>query len=172
MTTESTAPRFSSRLMPHPMLSLVLLGVWLLLNNSMHPRMVLLGILFGLAIPPFTHAFWPERPRIFSPMALIRFIPVFLWDVVIANFSVAGLILNFRRKLRPSWIVVPLDLTNPFAIVTLANVISLTPGTVSSQLSPDRKTLLVHALDLDDEETRVREIKERYETPLREIFEC
>jgi multicomponent K+:H+ antiporter subunit E len=48
----------------------------------------------------------------------------------------------------------------------------LTPGTVSAKLSEDRRTLLVHTLDVDDEAALVAEIKQRYETPLKEIFEC
>lgn len=162
----------TSRLLPHPVLSVVLLVVWLLLVNSVSPRMILLGVIWGLAIPPFTYPFWPDRPQVCRPIALIRFVPLFLWDVIIANFSVAWLILNWRRKLRPTWIVIPLELTAPHAITTLANVISLTPGTVSSQLGRDRKTLLVHVLDVEDPDAMVRHIKSRYEARLKEIFEC
>jgi len=159
-------------LLPHPILSLALLVSWLFLNNSVHPRMILLGIAFGIAIPLFTKPFWPDRPQICSVGALFRFLPVFIWDIVVANMQVAWLIVNFRRKLRPAWVVVPLDITDPYAITTLANVISLTPGTVSSEIGPDRKTLLVHGLDVDDPGETVARIKQRYEKPIKEIFEC
>jgi multicomponent K+:H+ antiporter subunit E len=162
----------ASRLIPHPVLSLVLVVVWLLLVNDVSPRMILLGVIFGLAIPPFTYPFWPDRPRICRPFALARFLPIFLWDVVVANIYVAWLILNWTRTLRPTWIVIPLDVTEPHAITTLANVISLTPGTVSSEIGPGRRTLLVHVLDTDDPDALVRHIKSRYEARLKEIFEC
>lgn len=157
--------------LPHPLLTLSLVVVWLLLVNSLHPRMILLGLGFGLAIPLFTRSFWPDRPRILRAGILFRFLPVFLWDVVIANIQVAWLIVNVRRELRPTWIVIPLDIRNPYAITSLANVISLTPGTVSSELGPGRKTLLVHSLDVDDADALVTHIKNRYEAPLKEIFE-
>jgi multicomponent K+:H+ antiporter subunit E len=54
----------------------------------------------------------------------------------------------------------------------LASVISLTPGTVSADLSDDRKTLLVHGLNVVDEAAAVAEIKQRYEAPLLEVFTC
>lgn len=161
----------TSRIFPHPVLSFVLLVVWLLLVNEITFRMVLLGLVFGLAIPTFTYSFWPERPHVRRPFALVRFVPLFLWDVLVANLSVAWLILNFRRTLRPTWIVIPLELRESHAITTLANVISLTPGTVSSELGPDRRTLLVHVLDVEDPEAMVQHIKTRYEARLKEIFE-
>ncbi len=158
--------------LPHPYMTLVLVGVWLMLNNTLHPRHVLIGAVLGFAIPLFAQHFLPEAPRIRSWRAAMRFLPLFLWDVVVANFVVAGLILNLRRRMRPSWVAVPLDLVDPYAITTLANVISLTPGTVSSRLDDGRRTLLVHVLDTADPAAEVARIKSRYERPIREIFEC
>jgi multicomponent K+:H+ antiporter subunit E len=160
------------RWLPHPFMTLALGGVWLMLNNTLHPRHVLIGAVLGFAIPLFAQHFLPEAPRIRSWRAVGRFLPLFLWDVVVANFVVAGLILNFRRRVRPTWVAVPLDLADPYAITTLANVISLTPGTVSSQLDAQRRTLLVHVLDTADPAAEVARIKTRYERPIREIFEC
>jgi multicomponent K+:H+ antiporter subunit E len=154
----------------HPVISLALVVIWLLLVNSVHPRMILLGLLLGFAIPLFTQIFLPDPPHVRSWRTLVRFVPLFLWDVVVANLSVARLILSFRRRMRPTWIVVPLDLENPYAISVLASVISLTPGTVSAQMSPDRRALLVHVLDTADPEAEVARLKTRYERPLEEIF--
>ena len=68
--------------------------------------------------------------------------------------------------------MVPLSLRNEVAISLLANIICLTPGTVSARLSADHRELLVHALDCADGEALVATIKSRFEAPLREIFEC
>ena len=76
------------------------------------------------------------------------------------------------RRLRPGFVELPLDLTDEFAITLLASTISLTPGTVSADVSEDRRTLLIHALDVDDQDAMIRQIKQRYERPLKEIFEC
>lgn len=159
------------RWLPHPLLTPALAAIWLLLNNSIAPGQVLLGLLLGWAIPRFTLAFWPEQVRIYSPGGLWRFAGVFLSDVLVANLAVARLILAGPRALRPAFVVVPLDLSSDLAISLLANTICLTPGTVSASLSADRRQLLVHALDVEDAADLVATIKSRFEAPLKTIFE-
>jgi len=160
------------RLLPHPLLTPVIAALWLLLNNSIAPGQVLLGLALGWAIPRFTLAFWPEPVRIRKPLALARFTAVFLYDMLLANLTVARLILAGPRRLRPAFVTVPLDLSDDFAISMLANIICLTPGTVSARLSADRRELLVHALDVGSPAALVTTIKTRFEAPLKEIFEC
>lgn len=157
--------------LPHPVLSAIILAMWLLLAGDPDPGSALMGAALAVAVPLFARVFLPVRPDVRSVTALARFVPRFAWDVVVANFEVAYLILSVRREVRPHWLVIPLELEDPHAITTLANVISLTPGTVSSELGPGRRTLLVHALDVDDPDEEVARIKSRYEKPLKEIFE-
>ena len=149
-----------ARWLPHPLLTPVLMATWLLLNNSLAPGHLVLGLLLGLVIPRFTLAFWPERVRIRRPRALLGLAGVFLQ------------VLAGPRALRPAFVVVPLALRDELAISLLANIICLTPGTVSARLSADRRELLVHALDCADTVALVATIKSRFEAPLREIFEC
>jgi multicomponent K+:H+ antiporter subunit E len=158
------------RLLPHPILSLILVVLWLMLSQDVTAGAVILGGVLAVSIPLFTSEFWPERPKIRSWGALIKFMPVFLWDVLVANLRVAWLIVNVAHTLRPRWLVIPLDVQNPHGITTLANVISLTPGTVSAEVGADRKTLLVHALDVADPDEEIATIKQRYERPIMEIF--
>ena len=159
------------RLLPHPLTTLALTLVWLLLVNSLASGQIVLGLLLGWAIPLFTLRFWPETLRISRPFTLLRFIIRLLGDIVAANLTVAWLILGRPERLRPAFIIVPLALKSDLAISLLANTICLTPGTVSSRLSLDRKHLLVHTLDTADPERLVATIKSRYEAPLQEIFE-
>lgn len=160
------------RLLPHPLLTLLLAAVWLLLSNSAAPGHILLGLLLGWAIPFFSRHFWPEPVQIRNPRILLRFTAVVLYDIVIANLAVARLILGRPQQLRPAFVPMPLDLTSDLAISLLANTICLTPGTVSAQLSPDRRTLLIHALDVADHDELIASVKERYEAPLKKVFEA
>lgn len=161
-----------NRWLPQPLFSLFLWLVWLLLANSLQPGHIVLGGVLALALPLFTSRFWPDRPCMRRPLAFATYLAVFLWDIIVANLAVARLILGPVRRLRPAFISLPLDLRNDFAITVLAHSISLTPGTVSSKISEDRRTLLVHVLDLEDEALLVGRIKKRYEAPLKEIFPC
>lgn len=156
---------------PHPVLSLTLLIVWLLLNNSFSVGQLLLGTLFAWLIPLITHPFWPEKVCLRKPLTLLKFVIIVLWDILIANFVVAKQILSKNHKLQPTFLEIPLQLENPLAIGIMANTISLTPGTVSCDLSIDRKVLLIHALNSCDPQTEIKTIQQRYEQPLKEVFE-
>lgn len=159
------------RLLPHPALSIMLLIVWLLMANTVTVGGVLLGAVFGLVLPKFTEPFWPDRPRVRFGRALLGYCVIVLFDIVVANFQVARLILFRRnRDLRSRWLVVPIALRTPEAVTVLAATISLTPGTVSSDVSADGRSLLVHALDVGDEAAEIARIKTRYEARLQRIF--
>ena len=160
-----------TRLLPHPGLSAMLLIVWLLMANSITIGGILLGSLFALVLPQVTQPFWPDRPRMRFGRALLGYAAIVLFDIVVANLQVAWLILFRRtRDLRVRWLVVPIDLATPEAITMLAGTISLTPGTVSSDVSADGRFLLVHALDVADGAAEVARIKSRYEARLQRIF--
>lgn len=159
------------RLLPHPLLSLMLVLLWLLLVNQLSTGHVVLGALFGWLIPFATSPFWPERIRIRHPLILLHYLGILIIDIVRGSFHVARLILLGPNRLRPVFIEVPLALKTDLAISLLANTISLTPGTVSALLSEDRRALIVHTLDTGDAEALIAEIKQRYETPLKRIFE-
>lgn len=159
------------RLLPHPLITLALTLVWLLLVNSVASGQIVLGLVLGWAIPLFTLRFWSETPRIHRPLILLRFIVRVLGDIVVANLTVARLILGRPERLRPAFVLMPLALKSDLAISLLANTICLAPGTVSARLTLDRRHLLVHTLDTADAERLVATIQSRYETPLQEIFE-
>jgi multicomponent K+:H+ antiporter subunit E len=159
------------RFLPHPLLTLTLAILWLLLVNQLSAGHIVLGALLGWLIPFATSSFWPERIRIRHPLTLLSFLLVFVYDIVRGSFLVAWLILKGPKRLRPAFVEVPLALETDLAISLLANTISLTPGTVSASLSADKRTLIVHTLDTDDTAALIAEIKQRYETPLKQIFE-
>jgi multicomponent K+:H+ antiporter subunit E len=159
------------RLLPHPLLSLSLVLLWLLLVNAVSAGHLLLGALLGWLIPFATARFWPEAIRVRRPGVLLRFLGVFAYDIVRGSFQVAWLILKGPAGLRPAFVEVPLDLVTDLGISLLANTISLTPGTVSAKLSADRRTLIVHTIDTADPAALAAEIKQRYEIPLRQVFE-
>lgn len=161
------------RWLPHPLLSLLLLLVWLLLNNTVAMGHVVLGAGLAVVIPFLTIGFWPEQVRVRRPWVLLKFTVVVLWDIVVANLHVAVLILGSTRKLQPAFMVLELDIRSPLGVSLLANTISLTPGTVSCEVSADRRQLLVHALHVTDVAASIREMKQRYEQPLMEVLgEC
>ncbi|PBN44549.1 Na+/H+ antiporter subunit E [Sphingobium sp. D43FB] len=159
------------RLLPHPGLTLLLVTMWMLVLNSLSIGGFLLGLFFAIVVPLFTAPFWPDRPQMRLGLPLLGYAFLVLWDIVVANFQVARLILFRRnRDFRSCWLSIPLELRSAEAITLLAGTISLTPGTVSTDISTDGRHLLVHALDTGDAAGEITRIKTRYERRLLEIF--
>ncbi|MFC4260339.1 Na+/H+ antiporter subunit E [Marinobacter lacisalsi] len=155
---------------PQPWLSLTLFVVWQFLADGVSGASVVMGLILATIIPQITYRFWPDSPRLHKPWVLVKYLLVVFYDIVVASVSVAILILNPRRP-RPAFVSYPLTLDHPMAITILASTISLTPGTVSSDVSDDGQLLLIHALDVDDDAELIRSIHERYEKPLMEVFQ-
>ncbi|MEM8978281.1 MAG: Na+/H+ antiporter subunit E [Pseudomonadota bacterium] len=158
-------------LMPHPFLTLILAVVWILLQNEITAGMAVFGVILGILIPWATSIWWPDTPRGFHMGKMIVYALIVMWDIIVANIQVAWIVLSVpNSKLKPAWIVVPLKLKQPEAITMLAGTITLTPGTVTSDLSDEGHSLLVHVLHTDDPDAVRDDILNRYERRLLEIF--
>ncbi len=164
--------RAMGRYLPTPTLSLVLFVVWLLMVRSIAPGQLLLGAFLAVVIPLLTQNFWDPLPKVKHPVKLAWFVLVVLYDIVKANIHVSLLILLPKREPHPGFVEYPLEVTDRLTITLLANTITMTPGTVSTNIRLDGSSLLIHVLDMTDEQALISEIRERYERPLKEIFEC
>lgn len=158
--------------LPRPLLSAFLVVLWLFLVNSFTLAQLLLGLGLGWLIPLATHPFMPSQPQVHKPLLMLRYLLVFLGDILSSNWQVARLLLGKVSRLQPGFFYYPVELDNDYAITLLASTISLTPGTVSAHYDADKKRLLVHALHLEDDQAQILQIKNRYEKVLMEIFQC
>ena len=161
-----------TRLLPHPLLSLVLWLAWLALNNTIAPAHIALGALLAWVLPlarlHLTDGTWPRlhRPGVAALLA-VRV----LADIVVSNVEVMRRVLGPEAAIRPGFLRVPLDLTDEWAITTLACIITMTPGTLTADVAEDRSYLLIHAFHVDDADAIINSIKTRYEAPLKEIYQ-
>lgn len=103
--------------------------------------------------------------------AAVRLGWVAVWEISRANLRLAALVLNPWRANRPRYVRVPIGLRKDAAVTALANLITLTPGTLTVDVAPDRTSLLVHVFDLEEEVAAVEEIQQRLERAVREVFE-
>jgi multicomponent K+:H+ antiporter subunit E len=159
------------RILPYPWMTLVLTVVWVLLMNELSPGHVVSGFILGLIVPPLTAAYWPDRPAFRHPFRAAAYVLLVLWDIVIANIAVARIVLfKPNADLRPAWITIPLEITSPEAITLLAGTITMTPGTVSTDIAADRRSILVHCLHAPDPAATVATIKTRYERRVKEFL--
>jgi multicomponent K+:H+ antiporter subunit E len=160
------------RLFPHPLLSLLLFATWILLVNQLKVGSLVMALILATIIPLLTAAYWPNRPTLTNIPRFASYLLLVMWDIVIANIQVARIVLFMPAdQIRSAWIAVPIDLKTPEAITMLAGTITMTPGTVTSDMSSCGRVLLIHALHAPDPDGICADIKTRYEARLKRIFE-
>ena len=158
------------RWIPHPLLAAFLLAMWLLLNQSLSPGHIVLGGAVALLASLGLAALRPEPVRTVSIRPILRLAGLVFADIVRSNLAVARIVLIPTKKRVSGFVRLPLELRNIHGLTLLAIIITATPGTLWVQLDRSSGILLVHVLDLIDEEAWIRLIKTRYEALLLEIF--
>lgn len=158
-------------ILPHPLLSLGLFVASVLLSASLAPPSLLLGLIMALAAPQVMRAMRIDPVRVRAPGAILKLAGRVAVDVLRSNLAVAQILAGRRADRVSGFIHIPLDLKDRYGLAVLAIIITSTPGTLWVEYDRVRGRLLMHVLDLVDEETWVKIVKERYERPLMEIFE-
>ncbi len=161
------------RWLPHPVLSGILLGMWLLLAQSFAASDVVLGALLAVLVPLAVRNLQPlGYPVIHKPAVLVRLLWMALIEIIRSCMNVTWIILLGRRRgVNAQFLEIPLDLRNPFGLAALSCLINTTPGTVWAEILPGTHVLALHVFDLHDEQWWIDTIKNAYEKPLIEIFE-
>jgi multicomponent K+:H+ antiporter subunit E len=166
---KSDAPDRRSGWFDHPVLSLLLAASWLALSRSLEPVHLLAAALLGLIVPRLMR----ELLHVGSPIrwgAALRLTFVVMWDIVMSNITVAKLVLGPMGRPQPAWLRVPLACEHHRVSALFASIITMTPGTVSAVVDEDTHCIWVHALNCDDADGMVADMKARYEAPLLTIF--
>lgn len=159
------------RWLPYPLLSLSLLAMWLLLNQTLWPGHVLLGALLGLGGGWVLAGLQPPQGRVRRARLIVELAWLVLADIVRSNLAVARLVL-YQRSVRrvAGFIDMPLVTRHPGALAILACIITATPGTSWARYDRARNVVTIHVFDLIDEHEWVETFKQRYERRLLEIL--
>lgn len=160
-----------SRVLPYPVLTAALLLMWLLLTSFSFGQF-LLGGGIALAASRAMAALQPSKPRLRRWQLIPWLLGIVALDILRSNFAVASIILQGSRRDRAAgFVAIPLDLRDKTGLAVLACIVTSTPGTAWIEYAHDTGVLLIHVLDLVDEEEWIALIKSRYEALLMEIFE-
>ena len=152
------------------LLNLLLALAWGALTSQFYPVNLLFGYLLGFLL------LWiifrnQEGQRYFSRVPkIIEFVVFFIRELVVANLRVARTVLSPRLSIKPGVIAVPLDLESDAEITLLSNLLTLTPGTLSLDVSTDHRILYVHTMDSADADEFRSQIKEGFEWRVMEIM--
>jgi multicomponent K+:H+ antiporter subunit E len=160
-----------SRWLPYPLLALALFVMWLLLTQSFSPGQILLGAIVALVAARSMAALKPSTSSIGSMRAALKLAAMVVADILRSNLAVAAIILFPRQERVAGFVRMPLELRDRHGLTLLALIITSTPGTIWVEFDRARGSLLIHVLDLVDEEVWIHTIKHRYEALILEIFE-
>ena len=151
------------------LLNILLALAWLALSGQFSGTNLLAGLLLGYLVLWLTHR---SQATAYAGkvMQVLDFIVYFLWELVQASVRVTYEILTPSHHMLPGVIAVPLDLETDLEILVLSSLITLTPGTLSLDVSEDRKTLYIHAMYIEDREKMQKTIKEGFERRVREVL--
>lgn len=150
--------------------NVVIALAWMFLQDTLTLNNLILGYIIGLALLYFAVR------RSDTPFYLNRVLAglelglVFLYEVARSSLRVAYLILHPKLPVNPGLVAVPLDVTTDAQITILAGMITMTPGTLSVDVSPDRAYLYVHALELDDPDDARASFKNVFERRIMEVL--
>ena len=159
-----------TRWLPILLAPATLLAIWLLLMESVGPGAVLLGAVLAIGAARTLRTLELPRATLRRPIVAMRLALTVLHEIVRSNNAVARIILGHAQR-RSGFVRIPLDMHNPYGLTALACIITATPGTLWVEYESEANSILLHVLDLVDEEEWVRTIKNRYESRLMEIFE-
>lgn len=151
------------------LLNLTLAVIWSLLNRSWGVSDLVVGYLLGGILLYIFRKFLPTEFYLRRVFAVVKLILLFLKELLLANLTVVQHIIRPRLDIRPGIFALPTELRTPFEITTLANLISLTPGTLTVDVAPDNNILYIHAIDIPDVEAVIRDIKGTFEKQIMEV---
>lgn len=143
---------------------------WIALTGTFTPGNFAIGFGIGYVLLWFSQRLMEPSPYLTKVPKVIEFILFFLKEMTIANLRVARAVLSPRFTMRPAVVAVPLDARSPNEITLLANLLTLTPGTLYLDVSADRCVMYVHTMDVDDLEEFRRAIKDGFERRVLELL--
>lgn len=152
-------------------LNIALAIVWMALLGEFTVESFVEGFLMVLITLSITQVARGESSYFHRARVFITFILYFLWEMIVASFRIAFTVLWPWLRIRPAVVAIPLDLETDDEVTLLANLITLTPGTLSLDVSNDRKTLYVHAFDVKDVPAFRQQIKSGFERRVREVMQ-
>ncbi|RPJ19758.1 MAG: Na+/H+ antiporter subunit E [Planctomycetaceae bacterium] len=151
-------------------INLLLALVWTFLTGAATPNTLLEGFAVGYLVLWLASPLYGTSTYFRKFRQAVSFFVFFLQELIIATLRVAYVVVKPRISIRPGIVAVPLDVRTNAEITLLANLITLTPGTLTLDISDDRRVMYVHVMDVDDVDAFRQEIKQGFERRVGELL--
>ncbi|KZE68460.1 cation:proton antiporter [Fictibacillus phosphorivorans] len=150
-------------------LNLLIGVIWMFLSESYSFASFLVGFVIGAALLFLLNRFIPDSYYFKYVKAIAFLIFLFIKELILSNIEVLKWIYKPRLDFQPGILALPIDVKKNWEITLLANLITLTPGTLSVDVSKDQRFIYIHALDLPDVNETIVSIKDSFEKAIREV---
>lgn len=150
--------------------NLLLALLWTLATGQFTPGNFMVGLVLGFLVLWLSKAAFEQQRYFWRVWRALCLFVYFLKELVIANFRLAHDVVTPAYRMKPAVVAIPLEARTDAEITMLANMLTLTPGTLSLDVSADRGTLYIHAMFAEDADAVRREIKEGFEKRILEVL--
>ncbi|MET3727708.1 multicomponent Na+:H+ antiporter subunit E [Fictibacillus halophilus] len=150
-------------------LNLLIGVIWMFLSESYSFASFIVGFVIGAALLYLLNRFIPDSYYFKHVRAILYLIFLFIKELLLANIEVLKWVYKPRLDFQPGILALPIDVKKNWEITLLANLITLTPGTLSVDVSRDQRYIYIHAIDLPDVNETIVSIKESFEKAIREV---
>ncbi|MFD1708669.1 Na+/H+ antiporter subunit E [Siminovitchia sediminis] len=151
------------------LLNVMLAFAWMFYENSMSASTFIIGYFLGLLVVFFMRRFFSTRFYMYRVFAIIQLLFIFIRELVLSNIAVLKVVLQPKMKNNPGIFALETKLTSDWEITLLANLITLTPGTLVVEISDDHRTLYIHAMDIGDVDEAIEDIRGSFEKAIMEV---
>lgn len=151
------------------LLNIFIAFTWMFLTNSYDFASFFGGFLIGLFMILVLRRFFNHRFYLWNVYAVIKLLLLFIKELILSNLEILKIIIKPKLDVRPGIFALPIDVKKDWEITVLANLITLTPGTLVIDVSDDRKLLYVHAMDITDVDEAINSIKNSFEKAIKEV---
>ncbi|MFZ4451943.1 Na+/H+ antiporter subunit E [Salibacterium aidingense] len=151
------------------LINLIMAIIWMFMNDAWTFSSFISGYVIGLGIVYLLRGFFPDRFYFIGVYAILKLILIFLKELILSAIEVVGQILQPTLKITPGIFAMDIDLEKKWEVTVLSCLITLTPGTLVVDVSPDNKTLFIHAMHLPDIEKAKKDIRESFEKAIQEV---
>ncbi|MBD7964412.1 MAG: Na+/H+ antiporter subunit E [Bacillota bacterium] len=150
-------------------LNLLIGVIWMFLSESYSFASFIVGFVIGAALLYLLNRFIPDSYYFKHVRAILYLVFLFIRELLLANIEVLKWVYKPKLDFQPGILALPIDVKKNWEITLLANLITLTPGTLSVDVSRDQRYIYIHALDLPDVNETIVSIKESFEKAIREV---
>ncbi|MFS0672887.1 Na+/H+ antiporter subunit E [Ornithinibacillus sp. 179-J 7C1 HS] len=150
-------------------INLIIAIMWMFLSESYTLSSFIAGYIWGILLVLLLNRFIPGRFYGIRVVKIVNLLLLFVKEVILSNISILKLVYTPKPEIEPGIFALPLEVKTNWEITILAHLISLTPGTLSVAVSDNNDILYIHAMDIDEVDKSVKEIKDSFEKAILEV---